>query len=121
MTARVDAVVYFRIQDPIASVLKAENAFDSTFRIAQTTLRDVLGTKALSELLAEREQISEHMSVSTPPTRADRETKGVLSNAYVSLSCFTVQELLDRATDIWGVKVERVEMCVRYLNSANKV
>ena len=95
MTARVDAVVYFRIQDPIASVLKAENAFDSTFRIAQTTLRDVLGTKALSELLAEREQISEHMSVSTPPTRADRETKGVLSNAYHSLvllcrSCWTV-------------------------------
>ena len=64
VTARVDAVVYFRIADPIAAVVKAENARDSTFRISQSTLRDVLGTKTLAELLAEREVISEQLGVS---------------------------------------------------------
>ena len=65
VTAKVDAVVYFRIADPIAAVIKAENARDSTFRISQSTLRDVLGTKTLSELLAERDVISEQLGVSS--------------------------------------------------------
>lgn len=64
MTAQVDAVVYFRVQDPIASVVQAENARNSTYRVAQGTLRDVLGTKSLSEILSDREEISEHMGVS---------------------------------------------------------
>jgi len=81
VTARVDAVVYFRVEDPVKAIILAENYFDSTFRISQSTLRDVLGTKSLSEILSDREAISDHMS-----------------------------ELLDNATDRWGVKVERVEM-----------
>lgn len=64
MTAQVDAVVYFRIQDPVASVLQAENAKNSTYRVAQGTLRDVLGTKSLAEILSDREEISDHMGVS---------------------------------------------------------
>ncbi len=64
MTAKVDAVVYFRIADPIAAILKAENAKDSTFRISQSTLRDVLGTRTLAEILAERDVISEQLGVS---------------------------------------------------------
>jgi len=59
----VDAVVYFRIRDPIDSVVKVENAYNSTYRVAQTSLRDVLGTKNLSELLSDRETISEQMGV----------------------------------------------------------
>ena len=81
VTARVDAVVYFRIKNPIDSVVKVENAYSSTYRVAQTSLRDVLGTKNLAELLSDREHISEQMA-----------------------------ELLDRATDDFGVKVERVEV-----------
>ena len=64
VTARVDAVVYFRIADPIVAVIKAENARESTFRISQSTLRDVLGTRSLAEILAERETISEQLGVS---------------------------------------------------------
>ena len=64
MTAQVDAVVYFRVQDPVASVVQAENAKNSTYRVAQGTLRDVLGTKSLAEILSDREEISEHMGVS---------------------------------------------------------
>ena len=64
VTAQVDAVVYFRIQDPVASVLQAENARNSTYRVAQGTLRDVLGTKSLAEILSDREEISDHMGVS---------------------------------------------------------
>ena len=63
MTAQVDAVVYFYIQDPVASVLQAENARNSTYRVAQGTLRDVLGTKSLAQILSDREEISEQMGV----------------------------------------------------------
>ena len=59
----MDAVVYFRIKNPIDSVVKVENAFNSTYRVAQTSLRDVLGTKNLAELLSDREHISEQMGV----------------------------------------------------------
>ncbi len=63
MTAKVDAVVYFRIADPITAIIKAENARDSTFRISQSTLRDVLGTKTLAEILSERDVISDQLEV----------------------------------------------------------
>ena len=69
MTARVDAVVYFRVQDPIIAIIKAENYFDSTFRISQSTLRDVLGTKSLAEILSDREAISEHIGVGISETQ----------------------------------------------------
>lgn len=77
----VDAVVYFRISNPTASIVNVEHAYNSTFMYAQTTLRNVLGMKNLSDLLLERESVSHEMS-----------------------------RRLDEATDPWGVKVERVEV-----------
>lgn len=81
VTVAVDAVVYFRIHDATTSITNVENANRSTRLLAQTTLRNVLGTKNLSEILADREHISH-----------------------------TMQASLDDATDPWGVKVERVEV-----------
>jgi len=60
----VDAVVYFRISDPTMSVTNVEKADQSTRLLAQTTLRNFLGTKNLSEILADREEISRAMQVS---------------------------------------------------------
>ncbi|RNA32680.1 erythrocyte band 7 integral membrane -like [Brachionus plicatilis] len=81
VTTTVDAVVYFRIFSPTLSVTKIENAQYSTRLLAATTLRNVLGTKTLQEILQDKENISN-----------------------------LIQEYLDAATDIWGVKVERVEV-----------
>ncbi|KAF5904865.1 erythrocyte band 7 integral membrane protein-like [Clarias magur] len=81
VTVNVDGVVYFRVSDPIASVANVSNADYSTRLLAQTTLRNVLGTKNLAEVLSDREGISQSM-----------------------------QMTLDEATDSWGIKVERVEI-----------
>ncbi|XP_026177333.1 stomatin (EPB72)-like 3a isoform X1 [Mastacembelus armatus] len=81
VTVSVDGVVYFRIYCPISSVANVSNAHLSTRLLAQTTLRNVLGTKNLSELLSDREGIS-----------------------------LSMQEALDEATHAWGMKVERVEI-----------
>ncbi|XP_028319724.1 erythrocyte band 7 integral membrane protein-like [Gouania willdenowi] len=81
VTVSVDGVVYFRIQCPISAVANVTNAHSSTRLLAQTTLRNVLGTKNLAELLSDREGIS-----------------------------ISMQESLDVATDSWGIKVERVEI-----------
>ncbi|XP_034024332.1 stomatin (EPB72)-like 3a [Thalassophryne amazonica] len=81
VTVSVDGVVYFRIHCPISSVANVSNAHSSTRLLAQTTLRNVLGTKNLTELLSDREGIS-----------------------------LSMQEALDEATDPWGIKVERVEI-----------
>eukprot|EP00105_Crassostrea_gigas_P006752 XP_011420800.2 PREDICTED: mechanosensory protein 2-like [Crassostrea gigas] len=81
VTVAVDAVVYYRIFDPIMSVCNVNDAFRSTQLLASTTLRNVLGTKAMSEVLSERESISQEM-----------------------------QHILDVSTDPWGMKVERVEI-----------
>lgn len=77
----VDAVVYFRVIDPIAAVVKVENFWKATSLIAQTTLRSVLGQAELDELLAQREKINQ-----------------------------TLQEIIDRQTDPWGIKVTSVEV-----------
>ncbi|CAO1319818.1 unnamed protein product [Diamesa serratosioi] len=81
VTVSVDAVVYYRISDPLKAVIQVANYSHSTRLLAATTLRNVLGTRNLSELLTERETISHTMQLS-----------------------------LDEATDPWGVKVERVEI-----------
>lgn len=81
VTVSVDAVVYYRINDPLKAVIQVANYSHSTRLLAATTLRNVLGTRNLSELLTEREAISHTMQLS-----------------------------LDEATDPWGVKVERVEI-----------
>ena len=86
--ATVDAVVYFRVIDPIAAVVKVENFWKATSLIAQTTLRSVLGQAELDELLAHRDKINQ-----------------------------TLQEIIDRQTDPWGIKVIlwrlRMSLCLR--------
>src|SRR5262245_13919270 len=77
----VDAVVYFRVVDPQAAVVKVENYLKATSLIAQTTLRSVLGQAELDELLAHRDKINQ-----------------------------TLQEIIDRQTDPWGIKVTAVEV-----------
>ena len=63
VTVAVDAVVYYHVFDPIMSVLNVSNAHYATRLLAQTTLRNVLGTKILSEILSDRENISQFMQV----------------------------------------------------------
>ncbi|CAG0884742.1 unnamed protein product [Darwinula stevensoni] len=81
VTVSVDAVVFYRISNATVSVANVENAHHSTRLLAQTSLRNVLGTRNLHEILSERETISG-----------------------------TMQTNLDEATDSWGIKVERVEI-----------
>src|SRR5580692_2304915 len=77
----VDAVVYFKIVDPEAAVVKVENFLQATSLIAQTTLRSILGQSELDELLAQREKINQ-----------------------------TLQTVIDAHTGPWGVKVTAVEV-----------
>lgn len=81
VTVSVDAVVYYRVSNATVSVANVENAHHSTRLLAQTTLRNILGTKDLHEILGDRETISGSM-----------------------------QAALDDATESWGIKVERVEI-----------
>lgn len=64
VTVAVDAVVYYRIYNPVVSITNVEDADRSTRLLAATTLRNVLGTKNLSEILSERDTISNMMQVS---------------------------------------------------------
>ena len=68
MTVSVDAVVYYRVSNATVSVANVENAHHSTRLLAQTTLRNILGTKPLHEILSERDSISQAMQVYTLPT-----------------------------------------------------
>lgn len=77
----VDAVVYFRVVNAEAAVIKVEDFLKATSLIAQTTLRSVIGQAELDDLLARRETINQ-----------------------------TLQEIIDRQTDPWGVKVTAVEV-----------
>ena len=79
--ATVDAVVYFRVIDPVAAVVKVENFWKATSLIAQTTLRSVLGQAPLDDLLSQRDVINQKL-----------------------------QEIIDRQTEPWGVKVTAVEV-----------
>ena len=63
VTVSVDAVVYYRVSNATVSVANVENAHHSTRLLAQTTLRNVLGTRNLAEILSERESISNAMQV----------------------------------------------------------
>jgi regulator of protease activity HflC (stomatin/prohibitin superfamily) len=79
--ATVDAVIYFRVIDAASAVVKVENFWKATSLIAQTTLRSVLGQAELDELLSHRDKINQ-----------------------------TLQEIIDRQTDPWGIKVTSVEI-----------
>ena len=77
----VNAVVYFRILEPQPAIIQVEDFLQATSQLAQTTLRSVLGKHDLDEMLAERDKLN-----------AD------------------IQEILDRQTDAWGIKVANVEI-----------
>jgi len=79
--ATVDAVVYFRVINPTDAVIKVENFWKATSLIAQTTLRSVLGQASLDDLLSQRDTIN-----------------------------FKLQEIIDRQTEPWGIKVTAVEI-----------
>jgi hypothetical protein len=79
--ATVNAVAYFRVIDPVKSVVEVERIRNATSQIAQTTLRSVLGKADLDTLLAEREKLNE-----------------------------SLQQIIDDQTDPWGVKVTTVEI-----------
>lgn len=81
VSVKVNAVVYFRVMDPNKAVLAVEDYFFATSQMAQTTLRSVLGQSDMDELLSSREKINHQL-----------------------------QEILDRQTDPWGVKVSNVEL-----------
>ncbi|XP_056307155.1 stomatin [Danio aesculapii] len=81
VTIMVDAVVYYRVFNPTVSITKVENANYATQMLAQTTLRNMLGTKSLADILKDREEMSEQM-----------------------------EAVLYSASKNWGIKVERVEL-----------
>ena len=81
VSVKVNAVVYFRVVDPRRAVVEVENYMYATSQLAQTTLRSVLGTAELDDLLAERERLNHQL-----------------------------QTILDTQTDPWGIKVSAVEV-----------
>jgi regulator of protease activity HflC (stomatin/prohibitin superfamily) len=80
VSIKVNAVVYFRVVDPNKAVVEVENYLYATSQLAQTTLRSVVGQMELDELLAHREKIN-----------------------------MQLQDILDKHTDPWGIKVSLVE------------
>ena len=81
VTIKVNAVVYFRVIEPIRAVIEVENFLMATSKLAQTTLRSVLGQIELDELLASRESVNHRL-----------------------------QTILDTQTEPWGVKISNVEV-----------
>ncbi len=81
VSVMVNAVLYFRVVDPERAIINVETYMEATGQLAQTTLRSVLGQHELDELLAERERLN-----------------------------LDIQEILDKQTDQWGIKVGNVEI-----------
>jgi regulator of protease activity HflC (stomatin/prohibitin superfamily) len=81
VSVKVNAVVYFRVVDPLKAVVEVENYLFATSQMAQTTLRSILGQAELDELLAQREKLNEQL-----------------------------QSIIDAHTDPWGIKVSSVEV-----------
>lgn len=85
VSVKVNAVLYFRVVEPSRAIIQVENYLYATSQLAQTTLRSTLGQVELDELLSEREKLN-----------------------------ITLQEILDKQTDAWGIKVTMVE--VKYVD-----
>lgn len=81
VSVKVNAVVYFRVMDPLRSIVEVENYMYATSQLSQTTLRSVLGQVELDTLLSERDRLNAQL-----------------------------QEILDAHTDAWGIKVSMVEV-----------
>lgn len=88
VTVRVNAVVYYRVLDPVSAVIEVEDYNRATWQIAQTTLRNVIGQSDLDQLLSERETVND-----------------------------SLQQIIDEATEPWGIKVSIVEVKDVELNS----
>ncbi len=85
VSVKVNAVVYFKVVDPIKAIIQVENYLYATSQLSQTTLRSILGMVELDELLSDREKLN-----------------------------LQLQEVLDKQTDPWGIKVTLVE--VKYVD-----
>jgi regulator of protease activity HflC (stomatin/prohibitin superfamily) len=94
VTVSVDAVVYYRVFNPAVSVANVENAQESTRLLAQTTLRNVLGQKTLSEILSDRDQVSIAMK------GKNKTTTILVQIINIKLSKILI-ESLEIATDPW--------------------
>lgn len=81
VSVKVNAVVYFRVIEPVKAILEVENYLYATSELSQTTLRSILGQAELDELLAERDRINKKL-----------------------------QQVIDQQTDPWGIKVSLVEV-----------
>ena len=81
VSVRINAVIYYKIFDASKSILEVENFYYAVSQLAQTTMRNVVGSVSLNELLAERDKISTEIC-----------------------------KIIDEATDPWGIKVENVEL-----------
>jgi regulator of protease activity HflC (stomatin/prohibitin superfamily) len=81
VTVKVNAVLYFRVIDPLKSVLDVQDYLNATSQLAQTTLRSVLGQVPLDDLLSERDKLNARL-----------------------------QAIIEQHTDPWGIKVQLVEM-----------
>jgi regulator of protease activity HflC (stomatin/prohibitin superfamily) len=81
VSVKVNAVIYFRIVDPASAVIQVANPFEATSQLSQTTLRSVLGQHELDEMLSQRDKLN-----------------------------IDIQQILDHATDAWGIKVANVEI-----------
>ncbi len=81
VSVKVNAVVYFRVVDPVKAVIQVENYLYATSQLSQTTLRSILGQVELDDLLSERDKLN-----------------------------IRIQEVLDKHTDPWGIKVSLVEI-----------
>jgi len=81
VSVKVNAVIYFRVVEPGKAIVEVEDYMYATSQLAQTTLRSVLGEAELDQLLSEREEINKNL-----------------------------QDILDRQTDPWGIKVSMVEI-----------
>jgi len=81
VSVKVNAVIYYRVVEPDNAVIQVQNYNQATSELAQTTLRSVLGKHELDELLSERDKLNND-----------------------------IQDILDRQTDAWGIKVANVEI-----------
>lgn len=81
VSVKVNAVIYFRVIDPEKAIIQVEDYHVATSQLAQTTLRSVLGQHELDEMLSERERLNSN-----------------------------IQQILDRQSDAWGIKVANVEI-----------
>lgn len=81
VSVKINAVIYYKVFDASLAVLEVENFYFATAQLAQTTMRNIVGSVTLDELLSEREKVS-----------------------------IAIKEIIDKETDPWGIKVENVEL-----------